>query len=140
MMQHAKAPTPRELLQATREGRRREFARFAAYGSPVPDPQDPGTFTASKLTREEDPELKALYGELLRLRRMLPGGEADVAFDEDERWLRVRRGEWHILCNFAAGERLVPCEGAEVVLATHPPAPLADGGVRLAALAGAVVR
>ncbi len=129
-----------DIAQATREGRRREFERFEAFGSPVPDPQDPGTFASSKLTREEDPELRALYGELLRLRRKLPGGEADVSFDEDERWLRVRRGDWQILCNFAAGEQLVPCEGAEVVLATHPPARMAEGGVRLGALAGALVR
>ncbi len=128
------------IAQATREGRRREFARFAAYGSPVPEPQDPGTFTASRLTRREDPELRSLYCELLRLRRMLPDGDADISFDEEERWLRVRRGDWDILCNFAAGQRLVPCEGAEVVLATHPPVRLGDGGVRLSALAGAVVR
>ncbi len=129
-----------DIAQATREGRRREFARFEAYGSPVPDPQERETFTASKLTREAEPALRGLYGELLRLRRMLPGGRAQISFDEDERWLRVRRGDWELLCNFAAGERLVACEGQEVVIATHPPARIADGGVRLGPLAGALVR
>ena len=39
---------------ATREGRRREFASFAAFaGEEVPDPQDPATFERSKLTRDE---------------------------------------------------------------------------------------
>ena len=38
---------------ATREGRRREFAAFAEFaGEEVPDPQDPATFRASKLTRD----------------------------------------------------------------------------------------
>ena len=43
-----------ELARAVRDGRRREFAKFAAFEDPasrdaVPDPNDPGTFTASKL-------------------------------------------------------------------------------------------
>ena len=39
-----------EIAAATREGRRREFAAFAAFaGEEVPDPQDPATFRRSKL-------------------------------------------------------------------------------------------
>ena len=42
-----------EIAVATREGRRREFASFAAFaGEEVPDPQDPATFQRSKLTRD----------------------------------------------------------------------------------------
>ena len=42
-----------DIAAATREGRRREFAAFAEFrGREVPDPQDPATFEASKLTRE----------------------------------------------------------------------------------------
>ena len=45
-----------EIADATREGRRREFAAFAAFaGEEVPDPQDPATFQRSKLTREGEP-------------------------------------------------------------------------------------
>ncbi len=41
-----------DIAAATREGRRREFAAFAEFrGREVPDPQDPATFEASKLTR-----------------------------------------------------------------------------------------
>ena len=41
-----------DIATATREGRRREFAAFAEFrGREVPDPQDPATFEASKLTR-----------------------------------------------------------------------------------------
>ncbi|WP_187969419.1 malto-oligosyltrehalose trehalohydrolase [Aquibium microcysteis] len=41
-----------ELAKAVTEGRRREFARFAAFGDgtrKIPDPNDPATFAASKL-------------------------------------------------------------------------------------------
>ena len=51
------------------------FARFAAFaGKDLPDPQDVRTFESSKLDRSgADPELRALYRELLALRRTLPG-------------------------------------------------------------------
>jgi maltooligosyltrehalose trehalohydrolase len=58
-----------ELARATREGRKREFARFAAFSGEVPDPQDEGTFLRSKLSRAEIPGTRELYQELLRLRR-----------------------------------------------------------------------
>ena len=46
-----------EIADATREGRRREFAAFAEFaGEEVPDPQDPATFERSKLTRAGEPE------------------------------------------------------------------------------------
>ena len=58
------------IAEATREGRRREFARFAAFeGEDVPDPQDEETFRRSKLSRQEVPGMRDLYRELLRLRR-----------------------------------------------------------------------
>jgi maltooligosyltrehalose trehalohydrolase len=37
------------LQKAVREGRRREFEHFLAFGGEVPDPQDPQTFERSKL-------------------------------------------------------------------------------------------
>ena len=69
-----------EIATATREGRRREFAAFAEFrGREVPDPQDPATFEASKLTRAGEPAgLRDLYAELLRVRRDLPPGDADA--------------------------------------------------------------
>ncbi len=94
----------------------------------------------SKLTRERDPRLCALYSELLRVRRALPAGDAEVTFDEAKRWLRVRRGQFHLLYNFAEAETLVPCAAAQVLLATHPPARPEGDGVRLAPLGGALLR
>jgi maltooligosyltrehalose trehalohydrolase len=129
-----------EIARATRAGRRHEFTRFAAYAGAAPDPQAPETFMRSKLTRERDPHLCGLYAELLRVRRALPAGDAEVAFDESQRWLRVRRGQWQLLCNFAEAETLVPCAAGQVVLATHPAAQPERDGVRLPALAGALMR
>ena len=130
----------KRIARATREGRRKEFADFAAFaGEEVPDPQSPETFERSKLTRREDRRLTALYRELLALRPQLPRVEPDITYDEDERWLRVRRGPFELAMNFAGRRREVPAAGREVVLATHE-ATLGDGQVVLPARAGAVVR
>ncbi|HET8606516.1 MAG TPA: alpha-amylase family glycosyl hydrolase [Gaiellaceae bacterium] len=91
------------IADATREGRRREFERFAAFaGADVPDPQAPETFAASKLTREEDGELRAFYAELLALRRGLP---RSIETRVDGSVLRMRRGAVAIEVDF--GERTV---------------------------------
>jgi maltooligosyltrehalose trehalohydrolase len=131
-----------EIATATREGRRREFASFAQFGQEVPDPQDRATFERSKLTREGDPRLRELYGALIAARAELPRGDADaIEFDDDARWLRVRRGEFELVCNFAGERASVPCEAAaEVVLATHDGAELGDEQIELPALSGALLR
>jgi maltooligosyltrehalose trehalohydrolase len=130
----------KRIARATREGRRKEFAAFAAFrGEEVPDPQAVETFERSKLTRRADRRIAALYRDLLRLRPQLPRVEAEVAFDEDRRWLRVRRGPFELALNFAPRRHEVPVAGSEVVLATRE-ATLGDGHVVLPARAGAVVR
>jgi maltooligosyltrehalose trehalohydrolase len=87
------------IAEATREGRRREFARFAAFaGEDVPDPQDPATFERSKLDRSErDDELNAFYKRLLALRRSLPRA---IDVDVDGRVLRMRRGDAELIADF----------------------------------------
>ncbi len=129
-----------EIATATRAGRRREFAAFAQFGREIPDPQSPETFAASKLTRERDPELARLYADLLAARRNLPGGGADeIEFDERARWLRVRRGPYELVSNFAKELRRVPCAGGRVVLATDQQARVDDGHVTLPPLSGALI-
>ncbi|MDX6511608.1 MAG: maltooligosyltrehalose trehalohydrolase, partial [Gaiellaceae bacterium] len=61
------------IAQATREGRRKEFEKFASFASEeIPDPQAPETFERSRLHPEDgDPAVRAFYAELLRLRREL---------------------------------------------------------------------
>ena len=131
------------IATATREGRHREFAAFAEFrGREVPDPQDPATFEASKLTRAGEPAgLQDLYAELLRVRRDLPPGDAEsVEHDEHAGWLRVRRGPYLLVASFSRNDSHVPVDGTgEVVVATHP-VTLEPGYVRLPPLSGALVR
>ncbi len=129
----------KRIATATRDGRRREFAAFAEFADrEVPDPQDPGTFERSKLTRRGGARQRALYAALLRARRDLPPGIDSVELSEDDGWLRVRRGPFELAANFASRPRTVPVTGNRVVLATHT-ADLEGGSVRLPARAGALI-
>ncbi len=49
----------KRIADATRDGRRREFAAFATFEQEIPDPQSPATFERSKLTRDRDPIIAA---------------------------------------------------------------------------------
>src|SRR5947209_11206051 len=121
----------KEIADATREGRRKEFESFAEFGGEIPDPQDVATFERSKLTRRGDPALQRLYVDLLALRRKLAPGEAElIDFDEDQRWLRVRRGGFELVCNFAAEAQRIPCSGSTVAVATGEPR-VGDGVLEL---------
>jgi maltooligosyltrehalose trehalohydrolase len=129
-----------EIATATREGRRREFASFAAFaGEQVPDPQAEETFLRSKLSRQADPVLAQLYRDLLRVRRELPPGDVDAAeSDEEAGVLRVERGAFTLVANFGSQPVAVATSGAEVVLQTPEAveAPDAEGAVLLAPSAG----
>jgi maltooligosyltrehalose trehalohydrolase len=133
----------RDIADATREGRRREFAAFAAFeGREVPDPQDPETFARSKLTRAGEPAgLRELHAALLTARRELPLGEAAaIDYDEHAGWLAVRRGEHTLLANFSRVPVHIPRERSEhVVLATAAPTQ-EPGFLVLPPLSGALVR
>ena len=85
------------IADATRAGRRREFARFAGFSGELPDPQDVATFERSKLTPGEPEEL---YVQLLRLRRELPR-ELEAQADENARTLTLRRGRATLRADFA---------------------------------------
>jgi maltooligosyltrehalose trehalohydrolase len=132
-----------DIAEATREGRRREFAAFAEFrGREVPDPQDPEAFAASRLTRAGAPAgLRELYATLLAVRRELPPGGADeVEFDEHAGWLRVHRGPHVLVANFSRLDTHVPLDGTvEPVVATAH-VTLEPGFVVLSALSGALVR
>jgi maltooligosyltrehalose trehalohydrolase len=130
------------IAQATREGRRAEFASFAEFANEeIPDPQDPATFERSKLTRRGDPALSKLYAELLKVRRRPPPGDVDtIEFDEETRWLRVRRGAFELAMNFASESRRVPCSGGSVVLSTTAAEPTPEHGyVELPPMSGALI-
>ena len=106
-----------EIANATRDGRRREFAQFEAFAGQVPDPQDPATFERSKLTRQERPGVRDLYARLIAERKTL-GEVRRVDFDENAKWLRVEREGGTLVMNFAAeplhtdGQEVPPLSGA----------------------------
>ncbi len=83
------------IADATREGRRKEFAAFAAFsGEEVPDPQALSTFERSRVSH---PGPDPFYAELIRLRRELPHElEATAA----GRVLTLRRGSASLVADF----------------------------------------
>ncbi len=127
------------IARATREGRRREFAAFKSFGEEIPDPQSPGTFEDSKLTGTVDSELAQLYRQLIQRRSELAGEVDTVEFDEDRRWLRLRRGAHEMICNFSPQEASVQSESSKVLLATHPVS-LEGDRLSLPGLSGALLR
>ncbi|HSK51991.1 MAG TPA: malto-oligosyltrehalose trehalohydrolase [Clostridia bacterium] len=67
-----------ELVEAVLSGRRGAFAAFGWAPEDVPDPQDPGTFAASRLAWNEvgqapHADVLAWHRELIELRRRHPG-------------------------------------------------------------------
>jgi maltooligosyltrehalose trehalohydrolase len=85
--------TDPDLGEAVRRGRRAEFSSHGWDEDDVPDPQDPGTFQASKLDWDEPADgdharLLRWYRDLIRLRRERP----DLRDPQLDR-VRVRRDE-----------------------------------------------
>ena len=130
-----------EIAKATREGRRSEFAAFAQFAADVPDPEDPATFERSKLTRRADQGLARLYRELIQARKRLPRGTPrEIEYDEQFRWLVVRRGPYELVCNFGTGPASIPCQGQTVELSAGGDAHLSGGSLKLSAMSGALIQ
>ncbi|WP_084544752.1 MULTISPECIES: malto-oligosyltrehalose trehalohydrolase [Derxia] len=107
-----------ELATAVREGRRREFARFAAFADParrerIPDPNAKSTFEASVPEAPDDADdWRAFYRELLALRAAeiaprIPGARSAGAevLSPDATVARWRLGDGRLLtiaCNLGA--------------------------------------
>ncbi|HET6269176.1 MAG TPA: malto-oligosyltrehalose trehalohydrolase [Arthrobacter sp.] len=142
-------PEP-ELGKATAEGRIKEFERMGWDPAVVPDPQDPATFSRSKLDWSEAAEgdharLLGLYRELIALRRSTPelaglgfdGTEVD--FSEEDGWLLLRRGRTRVALNFSAEPRHVAVRGASLLLASDDSVRLDSGGLKLPGHSAAIV-
>jgi maltooligosyltrehalose trehalohydrolase len=123
-------PEP-ELARATAEGRKREFAEHGWDADAIPDPQDPATFERSKLKwdeidADEHGTLRRIYRQLIALRRDEPDmadpwlDHLHIDFDEDQRWIVMRRGLLAIACNLGTATVDVPVTG-EVLLAWGTP-------------------
>jgi maltooligosyltrehalose trehalohydrolase len=117
-----------ELGRAVSEGRKREFSAFGWDPDEVPDPQDPATFMASKLdwdemNREPHTGLLDWHRRLLEVRRATGGlgkgriGDVETTFDDDQKWIVLRRARMTIAANLSE----VP---VEVPLADDPGRPL----------------
>ncbi|MBP3042845.1 malto-oligosyltrehalose trehalohydrolase [Arthrobacter jiangjiafuii] len=143
-------PEP-ELGKATAEGRLREFERMGWDPDTVPNPQDPSTFTNSKLDWSEAGQgdharLHDLYRRLLDLRRTRPDltdpdlHNVRVDFDEVGRWLVLSRGQTAVALNFAAEPREVPLPfGASQVLLETEQAQVYGDAVQLPGYGAAVL-
>lgn len=101
-----------QLVEAVRQGRRREFADFAWTGT-LPDPDAPETFAASRLSWAADAPagqaVSALYRDLLALRRSIPA---------------LRPGAARVTVGGAPAQglvtlRLTPARGTEVFVALN---------------------
>ena len=136
------------LVEAVREGRRREFEAFA-WGGEVPDPQREDTFEQSRPRWEraesaDGARLRALYRDLIRLRRaeavLRPGAaEVDVRHDPAAEWvaMRYRRGDevLQAVFNLSPEERLVPMTDPDrwrLVFSSDDPGYGGAGGVGMA--------
>ncbi|BDZ49934.1 malto-oligosyltrehalose trehalohydrolase [Frondihabitans sucicola] len=123
-------PEP-ELGEATATGRIAEFAKMGWDPAVVPDPQDPETFTRSKLDWSEVTEgrhavLLDAYRRLIALRRSEPElldpalSSVTVSHSEEERWLVLTRGTLRVAVNFADAARSLDVSSAEVLFASDP--------------------
>jgi maltooligosyltrehalose trehalohydrolase len=110
-----------ELARNVTEGRRREFAAFGWNPEEIPDPQAVETFERSKLRwseHEAEPHagLLAWHRRLIELRQKIPSlsdGRLDkvgVSFDENGKWLVVKRGPVVVACNLNQVTQRVPVD------------------------------
>jgi maltooligosyltrehalose trehalohydrolase len=141
--QYFAAHADRELARSVSEGRRREFAAFGWNSDSVPDPENPATFRASKLNWDElslscHSAMLSWYRELIRLRRTTPSlnegsrGMTHVSFNEDEKWLRMVRGNISVTGNLSELSRAFPVPpGSQIVLASSDSIEIVDGVLRL---------
>lgn len=133
--------TDPELAEAVRRGRRREFAAHGWAEEDVPDPQDPATRDRSCLDWSEPEKalharVLAWYRDLIALRRRQPDlsdpdlAAVKVAYDEEARWLALRRGDVRVAVNLGKEAAAIPLglRHARVLAAWEPvQEPDADG-------------
>ncbi|WP_082518529.1 MULTISPECIES: malto-oligosyltrehalose trehalohydrolase [unclassified Rhodococcus (in: high G+C Gram-positive bacteria)] len=119
-------PEP-ELGEATAKGRKAEFASHGWNSEDIPDPQDPTTFTDSKLKWEEIAEgdharVLECYKALLAFRSSRIEitdpwlTDLHVDYDEDERWIAIQRSPGlRIVCNLSESPVTVPYGGTPLL-------------------------
>lgn len=130
-----------ELGRLVREGRTAEFAghgweELYGHGLDVPDPQDLGTFSASRLDWAERDQpgpshVLSWHRDLIALRReLLRGGGHPVRVDVGEGWLRMVHGPVTVILSPGPGDVEVPEERSDIA-ASFGAATVAGSVVRL---------
>ena len=140
------------LAKAVAEGRKAEFTAHGWGEADVPDPQDKQTFLRSKLDwtqldREPYLGILAWYRELIALRRARPEltdprlDRVQAGFDEDARWIMVRRGRLRIAANLGAQAVRLPLgqRGIGVLAASSPEVAIHQDTVAMPPAAFAVI-
>jgi maltooligosyltrehalose trehalohydrolase len=143
-------PEP-ELAAAVATGRRREFGAHGWPEGEVPDPQDPATFTRSKLNWSEPAqpghrEMLAFYRQLIALRKAYPElsdprlDKVDVQAGDE--FLTMRRGRCTVVANFASDQRRIGIAATPrtVLLATEPGPALIRNAIELPPHSAAILR
>jgi maltooligosyltrehalose trehalohydrolase len=140
------------LAKAVAEGRKAEFTAHGWGEADVPDPQDKQAFLRSKLDwtqldREPYLGILAWYRELIALRRARPEltdprlDRVQAGFDEDARWIMVRRGRLRIAANLGAQAVRLPLgqRGIGVLAASSPEVAIHQDTVAMPPAAFAVI-
>ncbi len=141
----------RELGRLVSEGRTKEFEGFGWDPGEIPDPQEAGTFQASKLKWEElaEPshtEMLRWYKDLIALRksrRELTDGvleQVDVDFDAEDQWFTMQRGG--VVVVFTLGEEGYSAsleESVKLLLASDPGITVEGGQLTLPGVGVAVL-
>ncbi|MCZ7374030.1 malto-oligosyltrehalose trehalohydrolase [Micromonospora sp. WMMC250] len=142
-------PEP-ELASAVRTGRRREFASHGWPEGDVPDPQDPETFTRSRLDwaeldKPEHASMLSFYQRLIGLRRSVPDLSdprmSAVSVQHGDQFLLMRRGDTLVVANFAGRGQGVSLPGVarRVLLATGEGVTVMRDRIELPAETAAIV-
>jgi maltooligosyltrehalose trehalohydrolase len=140
----------KELGEIVAKGRLEEFAQMDWDTDNVPNPQDPETFSRSKLdwselSQEPHAGVLALNRQLIELRRTYPDltdprfASVRARYDEDQQWFSVDRGDITILVNFGGHPVTVDLGRPVEVLLTVGEAKEADGSAQVEAYSSVIV-
>jgi maltooligosyltrehalose trehalohydrolase len=132
-----------EMARAVSAGRKREFAAFGFTEQEIADPEARETFERSRLDWRETSEGKHAemldwYRDLIRLRRRSVSlndgdlGHMSVRYDEQRRWLSMKRGEMCVLVNLGEGAVSFDVQdGASVALVSRDGVDAVSGKILL---------
>jgi maltooligosyltrehalose trehalohydrolase len=139
-----------EMAKMVAEGRKREFAAFGFSEKDIPNPEDRETFEGSKLnwseTREgKHAEMFQWVKALIHVRKTTVAlndgdvGHLGIEYDQEKRWLVMRRSSVRVLVNLGKGAESFKLEGGEKVRLCSKETPEKDGTVLLPAMSLAVL-